>query len=333
MRPFLLFMALLTNVGGVQAQYDSTYYTSYAKKLTCRFYFSQKYTTFSFRNIENGVTLNYKPNTTLNMGVGATYKWATLNLAYGFGFLNSNSDKGETQYLDLQWHVFARKFTIDMLGQFYKGFYLDNEKVTKALGHYYTRPDLAIYEIGVSSQYILNHRRFTYRAAYFQSEWQKKSAGTFLLGAEFYVGQAQADSTIVPKRVNESAADTKIQQMNFMELGPNLGYAYSLVIRHHFFVTASASTSYTYGINSVRNINGGQTSTGFGPNTQLKLFAGYNSATWAVSVTYVNSKVVTDSKGSNRSTEINTGNIRANLVYRFKPGTKTRKALKLIDGK
>ena len=160
MRPFLLFMALLTNVGGVQAQYDSTYYTSYAEKLTCRFYLSQKYTTFSFRNIENGVTLNYKPNTTLNMGVGATYKWATLNLAYGFGFLNSDSDKGETQYLDLQWHVFARKFTIDMLGQFYKGFYLDNEKVTKALGHYYTRPDLAIYEIGVSSQYILNHRRF-----------------------------------------------------------------------------------------------------------------------------------------------------------------------------
>lgn len=123
----------------MKAQYDSTYYVSYGHMITGRFYFSQKYTTFNFSNIDKDVTLDYKPNTTLNIGVGATYKWATLNLAYGFGFLNHDSDKGETKYLDLQLHCYGRKFALEGLGQFYTGFYLDNTKVTDVLGHYYVR--------------------------------------------------------------------------------------------------------------------------------------------------------------------------------------------------
>lgn len=328
----LLVFLLLSNILGVaQAQHDSTYYVSYDHMITGRFYFSQKYTTFTFANIDNGVTLDYKPNTTLNMGIGATYKWATLNIAYGFGFLNPDTDKGKTQYLDLQFHGYGRKLVMEGVAQFYTGFYLDNEKLTNALGRYYVRPDLRVYEIGLSAQYIFNHRRFTYRASFFQSEWQRRSAGTFLLGAEAYAGRAKADSTLVPKRVNQTSAETKIQQMGFMEFGPNIGYAYTLVIRKHFFITGSATASYTYGINTVRNINGHNTSTGFGPNTQMKIFAGYNSAIWALSLTYVNSKVVTDSKKANRSTEIDTGNFRFNIVYRFQPGEKAKKYLKLID--
>src|SRR5882757_7661463 len=75
-------------------QHDTAYYSSYAaRRLTFRFYFSQKYTTLTLYDRKDQLTLRYQPNTTLNMGVGASYKWATLNLAYGWGFLNQEDEK------------------------------------------------------------------------------------------------------------------------------------------------------------------------------------------------------------------------------------------------
>ncbi len=54
--------------------------------------------------------LKYHPNTKLNLGLGVTYKNYTLNVAYGFGFLNKNyNEKGKTKGLDLHFHLFPNK--------------------------------------------------------------------------------------------------------------------------------------------------------------------------------------------------------------------------------
>ncbi len=116
------------------------------------------------------------------MGIGATYRWATLNLAYGFGFLNPDRGRGKTKYLDLQFHGYGRKFSIDVLGQFYNGFYLTPRGTGTTHGTYYQRPDIEVGAVGASAQYIFNYRKFSYRAAFLQNEWQKRTAGTFLLG-------------------------------------------------------------------------------------------------------------------------------------------------------
>src|SRR5688572_32818258 len=125
----ILFLTLSAVTERVNAQQDSTYqdstyYVSYERQLTTRFYFSKKYTSLKFRDIGENYNLTYRPNTTLNMGVGATYRSFTLNLAYGFGFLNPERGQGDTKYLDLQFHTYTRRFVIDMFGQFYRGFFL-----------------------------------------------------------------------------------------------------------------------------------------------------------------------------------------------------------------
>ena len=66
--------------------HDTTFYEVYPGKVTTRFYFSQKYTTFTAQAPGGTEDLKFRPNTTLNMGVGATYHNFSLNLAYGFGF-------------------------------------------------------------------------------------------------------------------------------------------------------------------------------------------------------------------------------------------------------
>src|SRR6187399_3652744 len=95
-----------------ETDHDTTYYQSFmGKKITGRYYFSQKYTALEIgRNNKTSPRLRYTPNTNLNMGIGATYRSFTLNLAYGFGFLNPERGKGETKYLDLQFHTYTRRF-------------------------------------------------------------------------------------------------------------------------------------------------------------------------------------------------------------------------------
>ena len=86
----------------VEAQEDSTYYISYKKKLTTRLYTSRKYTSLVIIDHVDDTRIRFEPNSTLNLGVGATYNDFTLNLAYGFRFMNPIDVKGRTRYLDLQ---------------------------------------------------------------------------------------------------------------------------------------------------------------------------------------------------------------------------------------
>jgi len=309
--------------------YDTSYYVSYERQITGRYYFSKKYTLLRFKNFAEGYSFSYRPNTTLNMGVGATYRWATLNLAYGFGFLNPDRGEGRTRYLDAQLHNYGRKLIVDAFTQFYRGFYLAGTDITTD-GSHYLRPDLKVNLVGLSIQYIFNHGRFSYRAAYLQNDWQKKSAGTFIAGLEGYYGAVLADSTIVPRRVGKPVATGNADQLKFFEFGPNAGYAYSLVIRQHFFITVSGSVSFDYSANRITQEGTGKWVYGFSPNTFFKIFCGYNTPTWGVSAIYLNNAVQLPANGAGQ-VALNIGNVRLNFVYRFRPSRKAKKVLKVID--
>src|SRR5690606_10145591 len=94
--------------------HDTSYYISLADHIMTRAYMSRKYTSVRLGAPRGTDDIHYLPNTTLNMGVGATYKSLTLNLAYGFPFLNRRDERGKTKYLDLQSHIYTRKWTYDI---------------------------------------------------------------------------------------------------------------------------------------------------------------------------------------------------------------------------
>jgi hypothetical protein len=314
----------------IQNVSDTTYFKTYSDQITGRFYFSRKYTSLVIGDQQSEFKLDYRPNTSLNMGVGATYKNITLNIAYGFPFLNQDEGKGKTRYLDLQAHMYGKKLTIDFFGQFYNGLYLNPKGKGTLDGSYYVRPDMKLREIGLSCQYLFNHKRFSYRASFLQNEWQRKSAGTFLLGGEGYVGWAQADSGVFPKAI-PVANPPVATEVRFFEFGPNAGYAYTLVIARHFFITGSLAIGLDYNRTDYRSELETKTSEDFSTNTHLRLFAGYNSERSAVSFTFTNNAVSLTAKRA-YSVSINTGNVRLNYVRRFSGGPKTRKFLNWVDG-
>lgn len=327
----LVVLSLCVCSHRADAQYDSSYYVSYENLITGRFYFSKKYTSLKLRDGSEDYNLTFRPNTTLNMGVGATYKWATLNLAYGFDFLNPERGKGDTDYLDLQFHSYGRKFVLDAFGQFYEGFFLTRNSTNFTGDDYYLRPDLRVNQVGASVQYILNYRKFSYRASFLQNEWQKKSAGTFIFGVEAYGGRIKADSTLIPSFVNNEQAQRDIKLMRFFEIGPNAGYAYTWVIKNHFFLTGSASVSLDFGVNRIFDKEGNERTRGVSPNTFLRFFGGYNSSKWAISVIYVTNSVSLATGKIERQIILNTGNFRVNFIYRFVPSRKSKRVLDVVD--
>lgn len=312
---FAAYCFLLADV--LMAQQDETYFVSYEDMLTGRFYFSQKYTAFGYLNRQDDIKLRYYPNTSLNMGIGATNKWATVNLAYGFPFLNPDRKKGETEYIDLQCHIYRRNVVIDLLGQFYNGFHLTNDELRDANGEYYNRSDIKVREVGASVQYVVNHKKFSYRAGFLQNDWQKKSAGTILLGWQLLGGNGRADSTIVPSKVSNVPVEAQKQELTFFETGPSVGYAYTLVIKEHFFIMASGTVVLNYGYNRIENDEVVRSSS-FIPNFMIKTAAGYNSEQWAITMSWTNDTVNISADSNDQIFSLYTGNLRLNFVRRFK---------------
>jgi len=329
MRKVLLFILIVFS-GQVFAQTDTMYCKSYADLITGRFYFSQKYTRLNLRNSIDKYDLGYRPNTTLNMGVGATYKWATLNLAYGFPFLNPEKGQGKTKYLDLQAHFYGPKFTIDLFGQFYKGFYLYPKGTFANKDEYYVRPDLKVNALGASVQYVFNNKRFSYRASFLQNEWQRKSAGSLVAGAEIYFGRITADSSIVASETKSISEVDKVRRFDYFEIGPNVGYAYTLVIRKNFFVTGSFALSFDYVTNTSHGNSAQFKTDGFSPNSTFRFFTGYNSELHAFSITFINSDVLLSKQNATTKINVSTGNFRLNYVKRFNPGPKTKHFLRYL---
>lgn len=318
--------------------YDSTYVFSYAQFLTTRFFFSKKYTQLDIIDSENAKALRYWPNSSVNMGVGATYGSLSLNLAYGFEFLNPERGRGDTRWLDLQSRIYGRRYIVDLYGQFYNGLFLRNTH--SAVGGnaangepYYVREDIYLQQIGLGAMYVFNNRRFSYRASFVQNEWQRKSAGSFLLGLEVYHGLADGDSSLIPTmRLPEwSFVDMDVHRMVFFEVGPSAGYVHTLVWKQHWFFTAHAGVNAGLGWISEYDSDGLKRRFGVFPNFLLKAVAGYNGPRWFFGVSAINNSLRLSSNFAGIRWIMDTGNLRLTMARRLTPGPKTERYLRMVE--
>ncbi|MCO4294663.1 DUF4421 domain-containing protein [Solitalea sp. MAHUQ-68] len=293
--------------------HDTTYYTSFTDKLVSRGFLDQRYTKLRLSDSEDGSNLTYKPDNVLSLGTGVSYGWFTFNLSYGFGFLNSSKDKG-TKYFNLQSHSYSQKNIVDLFAQFYS-----------------VKPSFKTQFFGGSYQYVFNNKRFSYRAAFLQNEWQKKSSGTFLLGAETYFGTVKGDSTIIPVSNPGSAGELKNHTVRFYEFGPNIGYTYTLVIKQHFSVTGSLSVSMDYGRIIFESDVGKNHKDGFNPNFFTRVSGGYTTNKWALNAIWLNDNIRMKGKDNSRKLNIDNGNVRIVYTYRFNTGPKFKKKLRFLN--
>ena len=312
---------------GGRNRFDTAYVTDYSRMLTTRFYVSTKFNALRLGGPGEIKDLQYRPNNKINFGVGASYRALTLNIGVGIPGLNRDGDKyGETSYLDAQANIYTKRWATNLFLQRFHGYYLSSHTLQE-LGwvqatQYPTRPDLVQFNMGASTVFILNNDRFSYRAAFNQDAWQRRSQGTLLVGGYLTYFRMSADSSVVPDRLTPLFNDgLQMRQGSFLDLGPSMGYAYTVVVKRHFFLTGSvvlggglslqgANLESPDGV-AVRKVGGG-----LGWHSQLRGGAGYNSARYFVGVS-VNQENIGYLMDERSRFSWSVGNFRLNLVKRF----------------
>jgi hypothetical protein len=122
-----------------------------------------------------------------------------------------------------------------------------------------------------------------------------------------------------------------IHKINFIELGPGAGYAYTLIIKRRFFLTGSFSASLDFGwVREVSNISE-EDHFNLVPNFIYRVAGGYNSRLWNVSLSWVSNRISARGASSADKYLMQTGNVRLTLARQFRLGPKLKKSLEPLD--
>lgn len=312
--------------GWLESENDTTYIEEHTKDITARLFGSRKYNYYDIVDNRNGKDQEvlYRPNTPFNVGFGFNYRFIGINIAFNLPVINKQDKYGETKFLDLQSHLYTRRLVLDFYGQFYRGYYIANTNTLfgtpAATGPVMLRPDVKNMNLGLNVQYVFNSKRFSYRAAYLQNDYQKKSAGSLLIGGEIFGFRMKGDSSLIPSNIPKENFfnDVKFYRTRIISTAANAGYAYTFVYKKHFFATVSLSGS--LGVNhTIMQLTGGGElrKTGIQFNNTVRASIGYNSSRYFAGIHYVDMTTRSGSPVENTYQAMGAGNFRISLVRRF----------------
>ena len=105
----------------------------------------------------------------------------------------------------------------------------------------YQRPDISSANFGLTVNYIFNNSRFSYKAAFSDTERQLKNAGSLIAGGSFFSYQTKADSSFIPHEIASKyfINSRSISKSGVRAFNANLGYAYSLLFLKNGIITMS----------------------------------------------------------------------------------------------
>ena len=204
-----------------------------------------------------------------------------------------------------------------MYGEFPKGFHLEPKGYAATnSNNYYYRADIKESLIGLSAYKVPNKSKFSYRAAILQTEWQKKSAGSPLFGGDIFAGTLQGDSALIPAKVQNGFPQAGIKKINFFSFGPGIGYAYTIVIEKHFFITGSMAGNLNFNFTKEQS-TATNNKFSLNPASVFKAALGYNSSNWNVSANWTGNGIWFKGASSSKNYFWPSGNYRLVLAKKF----------------
>jgi hypothetical protein len=118
---------------------------------------------------------------------------------------------------------------------------------------YPLRGDLRTHLLGVNVQHLFNSSRYSYKAAFLQNEFQKRSAGSPIAGIEAYYMLGMSDSVMVQSQIPPQGFldDQPFNQVDIANAGVNGGYAYTFVWNEKLSLSLSTLFGISGGYNQV----------------------------------------------------------------------------------
>ena len=308
-----------------QSTVDTSCIATFPEALTVKVFMNNKFLYLDIENNTGDYSLEYVPNGNQTIGVGINYKWIGFSIDYKILNRESNQRYGETNYLDLQTTMMLRKGVFDLYLQKYQGFYLDNSAAMIAGWDdpeaYQLRPDMRVFSTGANYTHVFNPRRFSYIASFSQTEVQRRSAGSIILGATVSYQRVYADSAFVPENLiyPDAFGDGTYDDLKGFATSARFGYAYTLVALHRFFISASLDVGLSYNYTRIYAADGSESQGSLNANVSntIRLATGYNDTKWFAGLTVASFNQVNRPAGDENQIFIQHGFARLTVAHRI----------------
>lgn len=217
--------------GKYAPDYDTNYIVDFRHRLNLSIVTEAKANLIGFTAPNDNILL-YSTNLPLpNYGVMASYRWLNFSLTFPInGISYANPDNGKTSSFSAALGLTGRKWYLRNFLERFKGYYLTNPQNLfpdwRVGAPNPTFPDMESLTYYATAYYGFNGNKYSHRSLLWQSEIQRKSAGSFLAGgtAGFKLIRSPTDIFMDSTAVDVNAAQ-------YLVFGLNIGYAYTLVIK------------------------------------------------------------------------------------------------------
>lgn len=221
--------------------HDTSYISNYGDDLILKLIAVNKFNYFKVKDKDQNSSIRYRPDRRLNLGLGVSYKWFAIDLAFNFG-IGEDSDFKNSKSFDFQGNIFSSKQFISATLQYYYGFKMHNYKGNSVFENppSSSRDDIRTVSFGLQYLFAFNYDKFSLKASFIQNEIQRKSAGSLLTGAGFNIYTMDSDSSVVPIEVQDSFDEKlHLNGINSISLSIYGGYMYTFVWKENFYATVS----------------------------------------------------------------------------------------------
>ncbi|MDO1446776.1 DUF4421 family protein [Rhodocytophaga aerolata] len=284
--PYILFAQTTGDVVASDDTTQNSFVGNFHRKFMVKTFMATRNLTFNIKNrIGARESVTYSPNGNYFLGAGLFYKKIGLELGFKLPVSDRlNAKYGQTRYLDLQTNFYGTRFGGDLAYQRYTGFYPRNPALldsTWSPGKAYPyRSDIRARNIAANVFYVFNNKRFSYKAAYTQTEKQLQSAGSFILMVSFAHLLFDGNQALLSASGDGvSAENTNFQWGRFYNTSLLPGYAYTFVVDDFYFsgsVHIGGGTQFkTYMINDSQ-----EKDFNFAWKNHVRVAGGYNGRRW-----------------------------------------------------
>lgn len=191
----------------------------------------------------------------LKWSTGIALDFDKISISFGIGsqpYTNTELlTRGKTSYSALSCSFSFYRFRLETSYRKYKGFYdmklPGYDTIMDSVAVYYQDPDLMARSIRVKAIFVKNKRKFSYNAAYFNTQRQLKSAGSLLLVSNIYDNVYSTTKSIVPDSAQQfygPYAKMNYVHMQGLSIGP--GYSLNIVLFKTLFLNLTLTSGFDF---------------------------------------------------------------------------------------
>lgn len=219
--------------GKYEPDYNEDYIVDFRHRLNLSFVTEAKVNGIGILTPGNKL-VTYQTNLAIpQYGFMASYRWLNLQLTLpvpGLSFVRP--DRGETDALALAIGLTTRHVVARAFYERFTGYFMSNPQVLfpqippdqKLLF-----PDMTSQTYYGTTYFIANGKKYSHRSLLWQSEIQKKSAGSLIAGLTGGIKLITSPVDILPDPI-----PTNANEVRYAVIGATVGYAYTLVLGKNF---------------------------------------------------------------------------------------------------